>query len=475
MTLFLATDAAGAGAGNVFPQNGTVDLFSISHADLGDATHAGYGEAAPANNLVQVTYGRTDPGIPAQRLDALVNTDFGVNANHIDVIVVPCGGNFTLTDGTMVAGNGFTIPVGNAENPTASVLVVYDTSDNNGSGLCVRKVGDGSGTFALEEPSPVILYHELSHAFHLASGDPLSTAASGCTASPEEARAETDENDMRDQLGLPHRDATDHCGAAGCQSGSCCIVATIATGSPYSAEVNALRELRDGVLRRSECGYDFFAHLHADYYAFSPEVCRLMARTPNLTDTIRNQFVVPLAAALGLMRAYGIDRASEAELGDRFHRVVAANGQLAALTADDLAWGREALSPASSALAAPDVAAAASLLRARALPSEHVRWALIEPIAMMIEALTWRLDGATPEAIGRRLSRRFDDWGARLPITPVWGSLSKYAIRNELRFLEATLLRTREARVRFGARLVQTLDPERAALVERRWFGGRHA
>src|SRR5262249_46929984 len=160
---------------------------------------------------------RSDSGVCAQRLDALVNTNFGVNANNIDVIIVPAGANFTLLDGSSTNGNGFTIPVGNPDNPTQSVLIVHDTSDNNGAGLCVRKQGDAAGTYALEEPPPVILYHELSHAFHLANGDPLATGDSGCTGSPEEQRAETDENDMRDQLGLPHRDVTDHCGSSGCQ------------------------------------------------------------------------------------------------------------------------------------------------------------------------------------------------------------------------------------------------------------------
>src|SRR5262249_4584637 len=132
MTLFIATDTAGAGAGNVFVANAEIDLFAISNADLGDATHAGYGENPPSNNLIQVTYDRSDPGVCAQRLDALVNTNFGVNANGVDVIVLPAGGNFTFLDGSSAAGNGGTFSVGDADNPTGSVLVIYDTSDNNG-------------------------------------------------------------------------------------------------------------------------------------------------------------------------------------------------------------------------------------------------------------------------------------------------------------------------------------------------------
>ncbi len=474
MTLFIATDTAGAGAGNVFPENATVDLFSISHADLGGGGHAGYGESAPNNNLVQVTYDRTDPGIPAQRLDALVNTNFAVNANNIDIIIVPCGGNFTLLDGTMMAGNGTSRPVGDPDNPTASVIVFYDTSDNNGSGLCARKQGDPAGTYSLETPSAVILYHELSHAFHTANGTSLALGDNGCTGSPEEQRAETDENDMRDQLGMPHRDPTDHCANAGCQSSSCCIVASVATGSAYSAEVNALREVRDGVLRHSEVGYDFFQHLHDDYYGFSPEVCRLMAHSSALLETVRIQFVGPLTVALDLIRAHGIEKIDVTELGRRFDAQVAAKPELADLSAQDVARGRDLLD-ASATPALEAEAALASLINERARPSEYVTWALIDPISTLIDALLWRLRDVETEEIGRRLAERFDGWSARMPITGVWNRLSDYTLSEELRFLERTLLRTPDTRRRFGRRLAAVLEPEKASLVEERWGGEHHA
>jgi hypothetical protein len=468
VTLFIATDTAASGAGNVFPQNATVDLFSISHADLGDATHAGYGEAAPANNLVQVTYSRTDPGIPAVRLDSLVNTNFGVNANNIDIIIVAAGGNFTLLDGSVTAGNGFTFPVGNADNPTGSVLVIYDTSDNNGSGLCVRKQGDGSGTYSIEEPETVILYHELSHAFHLANGDPLSLSASGCTASPEENRAETDENDVRDQLGLPHRDPTDHCGNPGCQS-SCCIVASVATGSIYSEAVNSLRDVRDGVLRCSEVGYEFFNYLLEDYYGFSPEVCKLMARSPDLQELVRVRYVGTLTFALKLLRARGIEGLDGFELGAYFEASANA-AELSNLSMTQLELGRAILTgaafPELTLALAPELA---SLLRERAAPSPYVRWALMDPITILIDALCWRIEGLAAPEIGRRIAERFDEWSVQMPVTPVWRKISKYALNEELEFLENTLLRTSSTRQRFAQRLIGILPPDKLNLVEERW------
>jgi hypothetical protein len=471
MTLFIATDTEGAGSGNVFPANATVDLFSISNADLGDATHAGYGEAAPSNHLVQVTYDRTDGGIPAQRLDALVNTNFHVNAQNIDIIIVACGANFTLLDGSSMLGNGTSRPVGDPDNPTQSVIVFYDTSDNNGTGICVRKQGDPAGTYSIQDPPPVILYHELSHAFHTANGDPLQLGDNGCTGSPEEQRAERDENDMRDQLGLPHRDSTDHCGNPGCQSSSCCIVASVATGSIYSTQVNALREVRDGVLRCSEIGYDFFRHLHDAYYGFSPEVCRIMARSPELLEMVRVVFVGPLTIALALLRAHGMERIDPVELGHRFEASVERAG-LGLLTPADLDRGRVLLGGQPSPAASDLEVELAHLLRDRALPSPHVTWALIEPIGILIEALALRLEGENSAGIGRFLADRFDAWGVRMPVTDIWSRLSIYALCQELRFMETTTLRTAAARALFAKRVLPRLEGQAATIVALRWEGG---
>jgi len=470
VSLFITTDTGGAGAGNVFPMNVEVDLFSISHADLGDGTHAGFGEDPPNNNLIQITYDRSDGGIPATRLDTLVNTNFGVNANGIDIIVIGAGANFTLLDGTMAAGNGVTLPVGDADNPTGSVLVIYDTSDNNGTGICVRKQGDGDGTYKLEEPSSVILYHELSHAFHLANGDPLSLSASGCTASPEENRAETDENDMRDQLGLPHRDATDHCGSAGCQSSSCCIVASVASGSIYSDAVNSLREVRDGILRGSEIGHDFFNHFYQDYYGFSPEVCRLMARSPELLNLIRVRFLAPLTVVLDLIRAHSIDRLDDEALGLRFAANLSKESELLNLTHSEIELARVLLAGAPLPdTDIPLVTELANLLGERAWSSTFVKWTLVEPIKMLVDALSWHRENVNLNEIGKRLGASFDQWSVQMPITPVWNTLSMYTLNEELEFLERTLLSTEESRRFFGKRLVAALPAEKAVVVSARW------
>src|SRR5262249_13581360 len=161
------------------------------------------------------------------------------------------------------------------------------------------------------------------------------------------------------------------------------------------------RRVRDGVLRCSEIGFDFFKHLHDDYYGFSPEVCRLMARSRGLVDTVRVRFVGPLTVALELMAAHGIEKVDAAELGRRLAaRTAAANG-LAALPRAAREGGRQILTGAPAPADAAE-AQLAALLEERARPSAYVRWALSEPIAMVLDALLWRADGVASAEIAQR-------------------------------------------------------------------------
>ncbi len=451
MSLFILSDHGTVGTGSVFPDRAEADLFTATNLDTN------FGEDAPVGDLIQVTYGTEQSTGPCpDRVHLLVNTDFGVNAQHIDIIVVAVDGSFALLDGTLLTANaGRTFPVGDPDNPTGSVLVVYDTSQDNGAGYCVK--GLVSGNYDCPFPNSVILFHELSHAFRYANHTNLSLSATGCTASPEENAAENDENLLRTQLGIPLRDSTDHCGGAcgmaGPNTGSCCIVASIATGSVYSAEVNALRQVRDSFLRRSEIGFSFFDWLFEDYYSFSPEVCRLMAISPPLRDRIERDFVRPLTLVLTLIHTYSLGGA----LGERFESDLAAAPQLTAMSREEVSEAIRVLQVVSrgDVTSDPVLTQLSSLLSTRAIGSPPVRWALMEPVEIYANALLWRLDGVGIDVIDRHLADRFDAWAAEMPLTNVWSTLAKYEIRQELVFLKQCLLRTPQARQRFAERLCE--------------------
>lgn len=452
MTLFIQSDAGSDGTGTVFPAAAAAHLFIIGNMDpkLGET------QLSNPADLIEVTYPeRTQPGFPPERLFELVNTKFTeVPADPTDIIILAVEGSFILTNGELVStGGGVTLPPkGSGEsgaglNPTESVLVIYEKED--ASGFC--DFGLVSKAFDLPSPPPVTLFHELSHAFRQATKKSLSLAFNGCEASSEEKAAEEDENKMREQLKGPLRDATNHCGAPCGTKAICCIVASIATGS-QSIELNALRQLREGFLRRSEVGFDFFERLHYDYYAFSPQVCAEMGRDASLLENVATYYVKPLRECLELARARLIEGASAQQLGERMaHSIppeLQAIGRAEITAALGVLGGRAASSPLS-----PPGKPALPVTPVIASQSLYVRWALIDTIRLYLLALRDHQDGLAAIEVGKRLARRLDAWAAGLPVTDIWAEFSEYEVRRELDFLGSCLLRSPTARGEFAKRL----------------------
>ncbi len=450
MTLFLQNDAGSSGSGGVFADRGFGHLIQIANMD------AGIGQDAPVGDLIHITYNKTLNGIPLDRLATLVNTDFADVAGTTDIIVIPVDETFVRPNGHFVTENaGLTFPVGHSENPTSSVLIVYDTSDNGGNGYCLPREGGGTTSF----PGSVIVYHELSHALRMATNSLLDNSDTGCDANDEEHQAEVDENDMRDQLGIDRRDTTQHCTTSGCTS-NCCVVASVATGSGYSSDVNRLRSVRDRSLRWAEVGFDFFEHLHHDYYAFSPQVVQMMEGARELRDEIATVFVVPLTRGLELLRYYADADPTAAQVGLHVVDSVAATAELAGMSADHVAVALATLrAPNGELLDVPDaLGQVVQVLHAQVVHSDFLRWGIVDAIEIYLEAVQGRLAGDDVEAIGRRVIERYDRWTAQLPLTDVWLRLSTYAMTEELTFLAEFLMPQLSSRQMFADRLAEHLD-----------------
>ena len=429
MTLYLARDD---GSGSVLTELGFGHLLEIAKLDVG----LGENDVAADPKGVAVTYAESETGVCPDRLNALVNS-VGFTSPP-DIIIFPVGGAFMLSDGTAITSvAGVALPVGNALNPTTGdVVTIYDTSQCNGSGYWVDKEGGGTTGF----PSVAIIFHELSHCFHFVTG---TTAATGAA---EEVAAENDENLMRDQLGIDHRNAASHTGGCGGGPTGCCVVASVSSGSPYSTEVNRLRVFRDHFLRRGRVGHDFFDRLHYDYYAFSPEVLRAMSHSKALHRTVRDNFVNPLLAGLAVVTRYSSSGADALAVGLEIKEHVpmasSPNGFAALDTINDrddpLVWANKALA------------------------SPHVCWALVEVIALWdeISSLAEELDA---EALGRRAIPAIEQWAADIPLSPVWSSLNSAEAVTALAELDVLLL-TDESRQRFGQRLADR-EPSLDAVI----------
>lgn len=448
MSLSIQNDAGGEGGGD------TVDPMTVQ-VNLGTITDdLNIGQGTTTGDLIQVTYSGPGGTAPAMQISTIVNSNFGVNPGAPDIIILGVGPNFTALDGSMLCGNGFTAAPMTTDNPTGSIYVVYDTTNGNGGGIFVRAPGGAAGTFTSPTPGAVVLYHELSHAHR---------AATGTQQVDDEIPAINDENVLRPLLhppvplrdpNPPHDGSAPSCGGPP-GTGGCCIVASISTGSAYSAEVNELRAIRDGVLRLSDIGYDFFDRLHYDYYAFSPEVCRMMARSNALQEHIRLFFVGPLARVLKLAHLHNSEGYGPEDLGRAFEEGVLSS-ELATLESGDLEQAMavlKALRDDEAPVTATDLLPFADSLRSVIRITPLLRWALLEPVEIYSRALESRLNAVSALQIGRQLARELDAWAAAMPLTDVWETLTPLGLLRELQFLGRVLVRNRPARVRLGARL----------------------
>ena len=462
MTLFIQNDATGAGSGSLAADQAFVDLAVCVNGDTGLAL------ATAVGNRQQVNYARTLPGPPPTRIDNVVNTaftpDYGSGPQAVNIIVLAVQGNFFFNNGDSVLNvGGRAIAPRNSGLPSASLnntnecLVVYDTTQSNGRGYCTARAGTG-GTLDLRTPNPVILYHELSHAFRIVNNN-LRALTAGCNpSSPEENAAITDENDLRTQIAAAMsttavlRDPGIHCGdfCAGGPGSCCVIIATAASGSMLSAEVAALRAIRDGVLRKSEVGFSFFESLHYDYYGFSPQVCTLMARHSELKPLVLEGLVRPLITILLVIERFIATGAGAVSLGQQFVGELSDRDAAVARSAV-LLRARSVLAGETEGLTVEEQKLAELLYPA--LESAHVKWALIEPVAIYASALRAYLANCDAEQIGTHLSQDINAWTARMPLDDVWGNLALDELRNELESLESTLLRTPETRTTFRSQL----------------------
>jgi len=472
MTLFIRKDD---GTGDFFPDRGGIDLIAISVMDTG------YGEDDSDPDWIEVTYSRNETGPTPDRLDELVNsiTD--------PIRVFPVDSSFALSDGTLISSvAGVAMKPTSANNPQpGEISTIYDTSDCEGAGWCVFASNGDEISF----PSSVILYHELSHCLHFATG-----------VTTSEPLAETDENDMRDVLGITHRDVDNHSGGCGGCPSVCCIVASISTGSAFSDEVCRLRNLRDSILRRGAVGTDFFDRLHSDYYAFSPQVCQTMAVSSRILDIVRERFVAPLVCGLELIRDFTIGEAPASQLGARLDEQLSGqsfsarptaealqNGRsfLASLLADDAPDldGIRALSESAGSLVvedvgleADDLSALAGALQPAAFGSAHIRWALLEVVAIWFDAAIAVLSGMESRSAGAQLEERLIEWAGDIPLSPIWDEFTPFQADRAILELGSVLLQRRRSRERFCDRLYSTRPwlspvPGRLAIAADRYGG----
>ncbi|HEX8906745.1 MAG TPA: hypothetical protein VF771_17980, partial [Longimicrobiaceae bacterium] len=252
----------------------------------------------PDPSVIQLTYGGARPaGVTAARLHDMVNNNFPAPIVIQNVVITAMSAGIDPYSGLDVTGNGLTY-IDTTVSPSV-VRVVYDITLCLNAGLFGFDV-DGN---RITTPRPVLLYHELSHAFRRVTN----------TRQPnDEPPAETDENDMRTALGLCLRDVNNHDGGCGggddCGGGTGgCFIVSAATGSSESAEVVRLRRLRDRVAGASGLCARLIDAVYREYARFSPAIATELGSDPMARQAVLWIVVRPLFAWYSLAETLGFE------------------------------------------------------------------------------------------------------------------------------------------------------------------------
>jgi hypothetical protein len=150
-------------------------------------------EDVPGNPTIKrLTYKKKSSGPGQDRVHDLCNS---VSTN---VVLIGVDRSFVLPGNIPItAVGGITLPFDGT-----AIRVIYDVTAAGDSNYYVHSSLDPANRISYT--GPVLLFHELSHAFHIAVGD------APASSSLAERQAIEDENAFRFQIGLPLRSLTDH-------------------------------------------------------------------------------------------------------------------------------------------------------------------------------------------------------------------------------------------------------------------------
>ncbi len=451
-----------------------LDLAHIVGTDSG-----GIGTPGTGGTQDQVTYAQTQNSFSKNRMNTLIN-----NTPSFPIVITGVLNTFTLPNGTPItsaAGVTSTRAVdrnaaGTGLNPNSTISIIYDVTGCGGAGYCGFDTSNNSIPITTE----VILFHELAHAFHWTIND-FGLRGGAFDQTFVEPQAETDENQLRAEEvpPLPARDINNHGGGCGtCVVPSKCFIVSAAFGSSQAPEVEAFRQLRDKLLRQSMLGDEFFAHLFAEYYGFSPLIAVDMNASDTLRTLIAHLLVEPLLAFLNLAEQYVlhggwhepgfadtvIDSLSGslmrlAEVGKGQWHVSEVSNRLVQLRAGQHKDHFETRMRDRLVLfSTGDISSLFEYLdyvvNVGNLPTTYVDWALLTPLVLYWTALD-QLDTESSRGvpIGFQFAQTIEDWLVGIPIPHSLNYSDEEVLHDELILLAQTAFAVPSTRQRFGPRL----------------------
>src|SRR5450756_849663 len=411
-----------------------------------------YGESPPPgdNTVTQVEYQGAEPTAPtAARLYELANKTL-----DFPIVITGLAGGIDPYSGMDVTGNGFTYidSSGSTFGGGGLVRVVYDLNQCNGQGI----VGFDIAGKRITTPNPVILYHELSHAFRAAQKqtDPNN----------DEIPAEKDENVMRGVLGLCLRDVNNHGGDCGPPADDCggstgdtnCFIVSAATGSPASIEVIRLRRLRGRVGAASKLAAELIDLILEEYYQFSPRIAADIQQDAAARQSVLRIAVRPLLAWYTLAGALAIEQADQEVIGRQVEdvaRVCASQPDASSIAAVLEVICSDRPFPPDAPRLLLDFAAT---LR-KAARFRFASWAILDPLVRI-----WTSAGR-----GLYMVEEVAGWLASAPLEMLTPPRDRELLDLELRALAGAFSFTPRAQRQIGMRLASAWPYALEALINR--------
>lgn len=436
----------------------TSDLFTISSSD--GNFNGGAPVTATINTNIgnvtatQLTYPSVTTGTAtANRLFTLITTNTGLNWGNPILITPLNGGNDPYGFAGNLTGNGATY-VDTSVTPNV-IHVLYDTSQCSGQGMQVFDTGGN----LIPDPGSVVLYHELSHAFHNAINQvPFpQTACPGNTT--DEPAAEIDENVLRTQLGIALRDPCNHGGqcGGGASNGGCFIVSA-ATQSTESGEIHRLRQLRQRVIAKSALGAQLIERIYGEYYQFSPAIAARVQRDGFARMATLGIVVRPLLAWYTLAGALALQEAGQKVISDAVDEILnSCSSNLAQPSISSLLEAIRSGAPLPEDTPEMLLAFEPRLRQAAKLP--YASWAILDPLVRM-----WKLETGKIDVV-----YELSQWLAAAPIETLKRPVKAADLEAQLAILAAFYDFEPNARRQAGSRLAEAW-PEVVAALQRYGF-----
>jgi hypothetical protein len=430
----------------VYPDEVLAQLGVIAAAGSSELPVLGDDPDPHDPNLTIISYepGPVDATTPAGRVRQILKD---LVDRPEEIVLVGVGPDFVWGDGdTLRASPGGAI----------GDLIIYDTQNCEGNGRWVR----GTDGEKVCTTSAGILFHELGHVY-LNHGMELPSEA--------EPEAVGVENELRNAEGQVPRDPNvwweSDCG---CPGSDCCIIASIATDSPCSQEVNELRRIRDHVLRSSSFGHHMFDILHEEYYSFSVSVCRVMVMDRVAKGVVADWLVKPLVQAYHLAWQYARNPNDVDALGalvERHHHENSGGETRPGRKGEDARSFLQAcyaghLSPALEVSLDPGTRQICSILAARLPACPHVRWGIIDLLMIQAAARHHCDTGGNARAVGQWLKTELDAWAGDVPLDEILKRISHDELLASLEQLSKTIFSSSAARQKFSRRLMNRLSLE---------------